>query len=42
MLDGEPVEGESITLLQGTQVLQAYLEYADGRSEVLELLLKVN
>lgn len=42
MLDGEPVEGESITLQQGTQVLQAYLEYADGRSEVLELLLKAN
>ena len=42
MLDGETVEGGSITLQQGTQVLQAYLEYVDGRSEVLELLLKVN
>ena len=42
VLDGEPVEGESIVLRQGTQVLQAYLEHEDGRSEVLELLLKVN
>ena len=41
-LDGEPVAGESVVLQQGTQALQAHLTYADGRSEVLELLLKVN
>lgn len=41
-LDGEPVEGESVVLQQGTQVLQAHLKHDDGRTEVLELLLKVN
>ena len=41
-LDGEPFTAESVTLQQGTQVLQAHLKYSDGRSEVLELLLKVN
>lgn len=41
-LDGETVSGQSVKLQQGTQALQAHLEYLDGRSEVLELLLKVN
>ena len=41
-LDGEPALGQSVKLQQGTQVLQAHLVYQDGRSEVLELLLKVN
>lgn len=41
-LDGEPVKGDSVVLQQGTQVLQAHLIHRDGRTEVLELLLKVN
>lgn len=41
-LDGSPVGGNSIVLKLGTQTIHARLQYADGRDEVLELLLKVN
>ena len=41
-LDGEPVEGNSITLEVGTKVLHAHLKYDDGRTETLEVILKVN
>ena len=41
-LDGSPVRGNSIVLKLGTQTIHARLQYADGRDEVLELLLKVN
>lgn len=41
-LDGEPFQDESVILTQETQVLQAHLKHSDGRTEVLELLLKVN
>lgn len=41
-LDGEPVTGNSIILEMGTKVLQAHLRYGDGRSETLEVVLKVN
>jgi len=41
-LDGEPVTGDSIILETGTKVLQAHLKYEDGRTETLEVVLKVN
>ena len=41
-LDGEPVTGSSITLVKGTKVLHACLIYDDGRTETLEVVLKVN
>ena len=41
-LDGEPGEGGSITLETGTKVLHAHLKYDDGRTETLEVELKVN
>ena len=41
-MDGEAVAGESVVLQQGQHSLKARLNYADGREEILELLLKVN
>lgn len=41
-LDGEPLTAKSFVLKQGTQVLQAHLTHRDGRTETLELILKVN
>lgn len=41
-LDGEPVTGDSIILETGTKVLQAHLKYDDGRTETLEVILKIN